>query len=80
MGQLTNEHIGYIIKDLNYRGIVHEGLQEEMVDHICSLVESEMENGMRFIDAYHDVLQTFGHTAGLRKTQHLTFIQKIKTP
>lgn len=67
--QLSNDHIAYIIKDLHYRGIVHEGLEEELVDHICSAVEKQLEEGVRFIDAYHTVLKKFGHTAGLRETQ-----------
>lgn len=69
---LTNEHIDYIIKDLHYRGIVHEGLQQELVDHICSCVEAELKKDCRFIDAYHHVLKQFGHTAGLRQTQYQT--------
>jgi putative ABC transport system permease protein len=66
---LSNDHITYIIKDLNYRGIVAEGIQDELIDHICSAVEAEMGKGARFIDAYHHVLKAFGHTAGLRETQ-----------
>jgi putative ABC transport system permease protein len=66
---LTSEHIDYIIKDLNYRGIVAEGIQDELIDHICSAVETEMANGTRFIDAYHHTLKSFGHTTGLRETQ-----------
>ncbi len=66
---LTDDHISYIIKDLNYRGIVAQGIQEELIDHICSVVETEMANGSRFIDAYHKTLKSFGHTAGLRETQ-----------
>lgn len=67
--QLTNDHIDYIIKDLNYRGIVHDDLQQEFVDHICSAVEEKMQGNIRFLDAYQAVLQQFGHTTGLRKTQ-----------
>ncbi len=67
--RLTDEHISYIIKDLNYRGIVAEGVQDELVDHVCSATENEMKGGLRFIDAYHRVLKSFGHTAGLRETQ-----------
>lgn len=69
MAQLTNEHIDYIIKDLNYRGIVLDGFREEVIDHICSSVEAEMSAGKRFLDAYHEVLKKFGHTSGLRTTQ-----------
>lgn len=74
--QLTNDHIDYIIKDLNYRGIVHDDLQQEFVDHICSAVEEKMHGNIRFLDAYHTVLQQFGHTTGLRKTQLQTISQQ----
>ena len=66
---LTNEDINYIIKDLNYRGIVAEDIQEELIDHVCSAVETEINNGEKFIDAYYKVLKSFGHTGGLRETQ-----------
>lgn len=76
MPQLTSEHINYIIKDLHYRGLVYEPLQNELVDHICSSVETEMEQGKKFIDAYQEVLKSFGHTKGLRETQHQTIRSK----
>jgi putative ABC transport system permease protein len=66
---LTQEHISYIIKDLNYRGIIADEVQDELIDHVCSATEKEMEGGKRFIDAYHYVLKSFGHTSGLRETQ-----------
>ena len=70
--QLTDEHINYIIKDLNYRGLVLEGLQDEVLDHVCTSVERDMVKGERFIDAYHKVLRSFGSTSGLRETQRQT--------
>jgi len=69
LNNLTSDNIAYIIKDLNYRGIVAEGIHEELIDHICSATEAEMVKGKKFIDAYHHVLKSFGHTAGLRQTQ-----------
>src|SRR5687768_5102270 len=72
MAQLSSRHIDYIIKDLNHRGIVLEGFQDEMIDHGCSAVETEIDKGERFIDAYHEVLKSFGSTSGLRKIQHQT--------
>jgi putative ABC transport system permease protein len=73
--QLTAEHINYIIKDVHYRGIIVEGLKDELIDHLCSAVETEMKSGKRFIDAYHHVLKSFGQTGGLRdiQTQTLKF-------
>src|SRR6478735_7386629 len=79
--KLTNDHITYIIKDLNYRGIVADGIQEELIDHVCTSVENEMDKGKRFIDAYHEVLKAFGNTSGLRTTQQRTLQsenQKVK--
>ncbi len=67
--KLSSEHINYIIKDLYHRGIVLDDFQQELVDHIAACVEKEMEDGKKFIDAYHQVLKSFGHTAGLRKVQ-----------
>jgi putative ABC transport system permease protein len=78
---LTDDHISYIIKDLNYRGIVAEGIQEELIDHVCSATEAEMEKGIRFIDAYHSALKSFGRTSGLLITQQETIKvenQKVK--
>lgn len=72
MPLLTDDHITYIIKDLHYRGIVAEGIQDELIDHVCSATETKMQHGARFIDAYHSVLKEFGNTAGLRETQQRT--------
>jgi putative ABC transport system permease protein len=69
MAILNDKHINHIIKDLNYRGIVADDVREELIDHICTAVELEMSRGMRFIDAYHKVLHSFGHNTGLRTTQ-----------
>jgi putative ABC transport system permease protein len=79
MAQLTNDHIDYVIKDLTYRGVVLDGFRDEIVDHICSLTENEMSKGMRFVDAYHQVLRKFGHTHGLRQTQKQIILSENKT-
>ena len=80
MPELNNEHIDYIIKDLHYRGIVLENFQDEVIDHVCSAVESEMEKGKRFYDAYQTVIKSFGNTDGLRKTQKETLQLENPTP
>ena len=69
MSVLTQDHIAFIIRDLHRRGIVLEGFQDEVTDHICSAVEKEMQGGKNFKEAYDHVVQSFGHVAGLQKTQ-----------
>jgi putative ABC transport system permease protein len=59
----------YIRQDLAYRGIVADGIQDELLDHVCSLVEVEMGNGLRFIEAYQKVIVKFGHDEGLHSVQ-----------
>lgn len=66
---LTSDQIDYITKDLNFRGIVADEFQDEVIDHVCSSVETEMEKERKFIEAYHIVLRSFGHTSGLLDTQ-----------
>jgi len=77
---MTNDHIEYIRKDITYRGVVVEGIQEELIDHICDGVELEMAKGTRFIDAYHKVLRAFGHNRGLRNTQKNILQSRNQTP
>jgi putative ABC transport system permease protein len=73
--KLSPEHIDHIIKDLNRRGIVVDGIQEEIIDHVCSAVEDEITRGAEFKSAYYKVLRSFGHNSGLRETQ----IQTVRT-
>lgn len=69
---LTEEHIDYVIKDVRYRGIVYNELDDELIDHICTLVEEEMSGGARFIDAYDQVIKSFGATKGIQQIQTQT--------
>ncbi len=70
--ELTNEHIDYITKDLHARGLLLDDLRDEILDHVCSAVEQRMKNGSRFIDAYTEVIKSFGNTTGLQETQKQT--------
>jgi putative ABC transport system permease protein len=70
---LTKENIDFIIKDLHHRGIILEGFEDEVIDHVCSAVENRVQNGERFADAYKEVIASFGDTKGLQDTQ-----QKVK--
>lgn len=77
---LTSANVDYIIKDLNYRGIVAEEIQDELIDHVCSAVEAKISEGKNFIEAYQEVLETFGHTAGLQETQTKAILSKDLFP
>ena len=69
MMKLNNEHIDFIVKDLHDKGILHEELKDEILDHVCAAVETKMQAGERFIEAYETVIKSFGDTSGLQRTQ-----------
>lgn len=70
MASLNETHIAYIRKDLRSRGIVVDDFQDEVIDHFAAAIETEMDLGKNFVEAHRIVLKRFGHTSGLRTTQH----------
>ena len=75
---LTEAHISVIEKDVVHARIFYSHLKEDLVDHICCDVESEMEQGYKFNDAYKMVQQRIGYR-GLKKIQDDTFYLIDKT-
>src|SRR5687767_7226787 len=75
---LTQDHIAFIIRDLNHRGVILEGFQDEVIDHVSSAVEKEMEGGKKFKEAYDVAMSAFGDTPGLSKTQDQVITAKNK--
>ena len=73
MAQLSAERIDYIDKDITNRGICFGSLHEDLLDHLCTAVESEMEKGKDFETAYFNTIKLFG-PGGLRQVQYQTFI------
>ena len=80
MPQISNDQIGFIIKDLHHRGLVLDSLQEEMIDHVCSAVEGRMQDGTRFIEAYEEVVQSFGDSSGIHEVQKQTLLIENQKP
>ena len=72
MDYLTDEQIDYIVDDLRRRGLHYAPLVDELLDHVCCLVESEVAAGTDFEVAYRQTIQAFGRD-GIQKTQTLTF-------
>ncbi len=60
MYELTIDDIEVIAADVRSQEIVFTHLADELIDHICCDVESEMESGLTFYEAYARVRQKFG--------------------
>ena len=59
MYQITDENIDFILEDLNKRGIQTESLQLNLLDHICILIEENLEEGADFHQFYAETIKSF---------------------
>jgi hypothetical protein len=49
---LTDEHIEFIKSDIEKSPIFQQDLKDDLLDHFCCYVESEMQKGLSFQQAY----------------------------
>jgi len=59
MYQLTEKQIDFIIDDIRARGVEMESLQNDLLDHLCCLVEQKLEASGDFEQFYYSIIQTF---------------------
>jgi len=59
MKELTNTQILYIENDLKSKGLIQHGLKNEILDHICCLVEQKVSKKIRFSKALKESLTAF---------------------
>src|SRR5512136_727444 len=60
MPELSLQNIDRITHDVRRQQIVFSCLADELIDHICCDVESEMDGGLTFLEAYTKVRQKIG--------------------
>lgn len=68
MFSLTEEQIAFIENDIKIRGITSPDLSIDLLDHICCLIENELDEYRNFDAVYQDVLSRFGEK-GLKEIQ-----------
>lgn len=59
MYSLSDEHIDFILDDIKANGVVIEDLQHNLLDHICCIIENELNEGEDFYSFYKQVLPRF---------------------
>lgn len=74
---LSISQIEFIKKEIRRRGIKMKSLQQDLLDHICCLIEEQTKNGTSFERAYENAIKQFGEN-GLEKVQNETNISLIK--
>ena len=58
--ELNSRQLKVIRWDIKRRGVTSASLREDLFDHICCLVETEMKQVPDFRDAYLKVIKRFG--------------------
>ncbi len=59
MYQLSDQQMDWILDDIRRRGIETEDLQANLLDHICCIIESELEENGDFGQFYSSVITRF---------------------
>ncbi len=56
---LTDKQIDYILDDIRARGVERESLQQNLLDHICCIIEHTLEANGDFESFYNTTIQSF---------------------
>ena len=59
MYQLSDQQIDYIFDDISARGVEMESLQQNLLDHICCIIEQDLEANGDFESFYQKTIRTF---------------------
>lgn len=59
MYQISDKQIDYIFNDISARGVEMESLQQNLVDHVCCIIEQNLEANGDFEDFYQQTIKTF---------------------
>ena len=59
---LSEAQIDFIFRDIRARGVEMESLQQDLLDHVCCLIEQNLEANGNFEDFYFTTIQTFYKT------------------
>ena len=59
MYRISDQQIDYILNDISARGVEMESLQQNLLDHICCIIENNLEENGDFESFYKKTIQTF---------------------
>jgi len=70
---IIDDNVDRIRKDIINRGLTYDALVDDILDHVCCMVEEEMESGCSFEQSYNSVLGSIGDKR-LPEIQHQTLL------
>jgi hypothetical protein len=72
MAELTDQQIELISAYIKQKGVAHDELHDDLLDHVCTSIENLMDKGQSFADAFDQTIKLFG-PGGLKQVQQQTF-------
>ncbi len=71
--EVIDNHLVRIRKDLARKGLTYAHLQDDILDHICCMVEEELDSGKDFESSYGEIMSSIGDET-LPSLQHQTLL------
>ncbi|HDR68198.1 MAG TPA: hypothetical protein ENN61_04025, partial [Bacteroidaceae bacterium] len=72
-GSVIDRDLERIRKDLIQQGLTYDPLMDDLLDHVCCMIEVEMESGNTFESSYKKVLSLI-EPGSIPKIQHQTLL------
>src|ERR1700730_16038823 len=80
MYTLSDQQVDFILNDIRRHGIQIEDLQQNLLDHICILVEQNLEENGDFEQYYSSVISSFYRQEMREIEEETLFLLTHKTP
>src|ERR1700755_2696864 len=80
MAQLTDEQVDFIARAIRAHGIQLPDLQDNLLDHICILVEQGIDNGGQFEEILAKVFRSFYRKELYELEEEALFLESVKGP
>ncbi len=80
MIRVNDEKIDFILDDFQKNGITIERLRENLLDHICILIENNLEEGADFEKFYYSAIKSFYKKELRELEEEALFLEKNKGP
>src|SRR5579863_9775777 len=59
---ISDKQIDYILNDISARGVKMESLKQDILDHVCCIIEQNLEESGDFEAFYSETIQQFYKT------------------
>lgn len=80
MYTITDQQVDFILDDLKKNGIRTESLLDNLVDHICSIIEANLPDNGDFEQYYHVILPSFYQQDLAELEQATRLLVKVRRP